>query len=131
MASEYRFELEDMWRSEVPPRTGMTVEVQFDDAGVPVELFAVSESQVAKEQAQKMLDGALRQGGVLGASLKKTSSGKFSVVALVVQALLLLAFFVLPGMRFGTGWSSEAMSSWDATGFDPSTGRHGCGSRSS
>lgn len=74
---QYSFLREGMWRSDVPPRTGMTVDVGFDPDGAPVEVYAVSESQIAKEQAQKALDGALRHGGALGASVGGGLKGRF------------------------------------------------------
>ena len=50
---QYTFALEDMWRSEVPPRLGMMVNVNFDGEGAPSSVFAVPESEIMREQAQR------------------------------------------------------------------------------
>ena len=117
---QYSFLLEGMWRSDVPPRTGMTVDVNFDSEGAPAEVYAVSESQIAKEQAQKAFDGALRHGGAIGASVGGGLKGRFGVVTIAAECILLLAFFALPNLRIG-GFVSRALSGWDAIGLDPQT----------
>lgn len=53
---QYRFCLEDVWKSEVPPVPGLTVQVKLDRAGKIVALTAVSESQLAQEQAEQSVD---------------------------------------------------------------------------
>jgi hypothetical protein len=121
---QYSFRPEGMWRSEVPPRPGMTVDVNFDTEGAPAEVFAVSESQIAKEHAQKAIDGALRHGGavreVFGASVGgglKRSMGPLTIAA---EAIMLLSFFAFPNLRIG-GFVSRSLSGWDAIGLDPQT----------
>jgi hypothetical protein len=117
---QYSFLLEGMWRSDVPPRTGMTVDVGFDPEGALVEVYAVSETQIAKEQAQRALDGALRHGGALGASVGGGLKGRVSPLMVAAELLLLLAFFALPAVKIG-GFVSRALSGWDAIGLDPQT----------
>ncbi len=117
---QYSFLLEGMWRSDVPPRTGMTVDVGFDAEGAPVEVYAVSESQIAKEQAHKALDGALRHGGALGASVGGGFKGRFGPLTIAAELIMLLAFFILPSLRIG-GFVSRALSGWDAIGLDAQT----------
>ncbi len=121
---QYSFLLEGMWRSEVPPRPGMTVDVNFDPDGAPAEVFAVSEGQIAKEHAQRAFDGALRHGGAvggsIGASLGGGVKGRFGPLTIAAELIMLLAFFVLPDLRVG-GFVSRALSGWDAIGLNPQT----------
>ncbi len=117
---QYSFLLEGMWRSEVPPRPGMAVDVGFDSDGAPMEVYAVSETQVAKEQAQRALGGALRHGGAIGASVGGGLKGRFGPVTIAAELVMLLAFFILPNLRIG-GFVSRALSGWDAIGLDPQT----------
>jgi hypothetical protein len=119
---QYSLRLEGMWQSEIPPRPGMTVEVKFDSEGVPFEVFAVSESQIAKEQAQRALDGALRHGGAFGESLKSGSTGRIHIPVFVAEGILLLGFFALPNLRVGNGFISHSFNGWDAIGLDINTG---------
>jgi len=117
---QYSFLLEGMWRSEVPPRPGMAVDVGFDSDGAPAEVYAVSETQIAKEQAQRALGGALRHGGAIGASVGGGLKGRFGPVTIAAELVMLLAFFILPNLRIG-GFVSRALSGWDAIGLDPQT----------
>jgi len=125
---QYSFLLEGMWRSEVPPRPGMTVDVNFDSDGAPAEVFAVSESQIAKEQAKRAFSGALRHGealggavtGGIGASVGRGLKRRLGPLTIAAEVLLLLAFFVLPDLRVG-GFVSPALSGWDAIGLSPQT----------
>ncbi|WP_263376049.1 hypothetical protein [Granulicella aggregans] len=125
---QYSFLLEGMWRSEVSPRPGMTVDVNFDSDGAPAEVFAVSESQIAKEQAQRAFSGALRHGealggavtGAIGASVAGGLKRRLGPLTIAAEVILLLAFFVLPDLRVG-GFVSRALSGWDAIGLGPQT----------
>ncbi len=121
---QYSFRLEGMWRSEVPPRLGMTVDVNFDGDGAPAEVFAVSESQIAKEHAQRAFDGALRHGGAvrgaIGASVGGDLKRRLGMLTIAAELILLLAFFVLPDLQVG-GFVSRALSGWDAIGLNPQT----------
>lgn len=114
---QYTFTLENMWRSDVPPRTGMTVDVQFNADGAPEAVHAVSEGQIAKELAQKTLSGALRQGETVGSGMK----ARFGVVLLVVEALLLISFFLLPNLLVGDAFRRRALTGWEAVGLDMAT----------
>ena len=58
--TQYNFTLEHMWISDVPPRVGMPVDVHFNAEGSLESVAAVSATQIAKEQAQKALAGAMR-----------------------------------------------------------------------
>ena len=51
--SQYEFTLEGVWKSDVSARTDMVVEFELDATGKVVSIFAVSESDLAKEKAEK------------------------------------------------------------------------------
>ncbi len=53
---QYWLCLEDVWKSEVPPKPGLTVDVKLDHAGKILAISAVSESHLAEEQAQRPVD---------------------------------------------------------------------------
>jgi hypothetical protein len=53
---QYWFRLEGVWKSEVPPKPGLAVDVKFDNAGQILVITAVSESQLAEEQAERSVD---------------------------------------------------------------------------
>jgi hypothetical protein len=59
---QYRFCLEGIWKSEIPPKPGLTVEVKLDHAGQILAITAVSDSQLAEEQAERSTDA--KPGGV-------------------------------------------------------------------
>jgi len=59
---QYQFSLEGVWRSEVPPKPGLAVDVEIDTAGNVAAVTAVPESQLAKEQAEAVLRTAGGQG---------------------------------------------------------------------
>jgi hypothetical protein len=115
--TQYTFLLEGMWRSEVPPRAGMAVDVVFDRTGAPATVSAVSEGQVAKEHAQRALSGVLQQRESVSGNLKS----RFGAMTIVAEALMLLCFFFLPNMEMGNAWAQRKVNGWDAIGLDPNT----------
>jgi hypothetical protein len=53
---QYWFCLEGVWKSGIPPKPGLTVDVKLDTAGRILAITAVSDSQLAKEQAERSVD---------------------------------------------------------------------------
>jgi hypothetical protein len=113
---QYTFLLEGMWRSEVPPRTGMPVDVTFDPAGTPEVVYAVSEGQVAREQAKRAFSGVLEQAEAVG-GLKS----RITAATIAAEVLMLLCFFFLPNMQIGNAYTLRKLNGWDAIGLDPNT----------
>ena len=60
---QYPFALEGVWKSEVAPKPGLVVDVEFDPTGKIASITAVPEAQLAKEQAEVALKAAKEQGG--------------------------------------------------------------------
>ena len=85
------FSLERHWRSPVPPRTGATVAVEFDDSGQITSLIQLDEAQLLKEQGQKAL-GALATQGQAGARQLFRLANPYVLGAL---AILLVAWLFL------------------------------------
>src|SRR5450759_981033 len=55
---QYWFCLEGVWKSEVPPKPGLAVDVKCDHAGKSLAIAAASESRCAKEHAERSVDTA-------------------------------------------------------------------------
>jgi hypothetical protein len=53
---QYWFCLEGVWKSEIPPKPGLAVDVKLDTAGRILAITAVSDSQLAKEQAERSVE---------------------------------------------------------------------------
>jgi hypothetical protein len=106
-----------MWQSDIPPQPGMAVDVAFADDGTPERVFAVSESQLALQNAQKTLAGAMRGGELLTSNVKS----RLRVPVIAAECLLLVAFFSLPCVLITPPWLTSAvpLTGWKATGFSP------------
>lgn len=91
---QFSFTLEGMWMSDIPPRPGMSVDLTFNDEGVPVALRAVPENQVAKEQAQQALAGARTQGTALASKLQ----ARFGAPLLIAVAVLVVGWFFVDSL---------------------------------
>ena len=115
--AQYTFTLEKMWRSDVPPRVGMPVDVSFAPDGVLEAVDAVSEGQIAREQAQWALSGVLNK----GAAAKSGLLSRFGLPVVLAELLLLISFFLLPNMRIGNAFASRVLNGWDVLGLDPAT----------
>ena len=46
---QYRFAMEGVWKSEVPPKPGLAVDVELDRTGQVLAITAVSESTATKQ----------------------------------------------------------------------------------
>ena len=59
---QYRFCLDGVWKSEIPPKPGLTVDVKLDQAGRILAITAVSDTQLAEEQAERSVDATKMAG---------------------------------------------------------------------
>ncbi|MGB9073785.1 MAG: hypothetical protein WCC22_14190 [Terriglobales bacterium] len=59
---QYWFCVEGVWKSETPPKPGLAVDVKFDHAGQILAITALSESQLADEQAERSVDAGTAEG---------------------------------------------------------------------
>ena len=88
---QYPFFMEGVWRSEVPAKPGLAVEVEFDASDKVVGITAVPESQIAREQAEIALAVAKKRGAALVASMV----ARFGVPRLVATGLLIFSWCFL------------------------------------
>ena len=88
---QYPYALEGIWKSEVPPRPGLVVDVEIDANEQVTSIVAVPESQLAKEQAELALAAAKARGGQLFGQLV----AKVGMPSLVAGALLVIGWFFL------------------------------------
>ena len=110
---QYPFTLEGTWRSEVPPAVGMTVEVEFNDAGQIVWLRAVQDSQLTKEQAQAALMAAKGKGAEIFSGLV-ARVGALNLGALL---LLLIGWFFLSAVSIQSPAGAMSFTFWQLLGF--------------
>jgi hypothetical protein len=110
---QFPFTLEGMWRSEQAPRTGMTVEAQFEPDGTIAGLNPVSDAQLAREQSEVALAAARAKGGELASGLV----ARLGVPTLAALALLAAAWFGLNTVVVNVGPQfSLGLSFWKLLG---------------
>lgn len=81
---QYEFTLEKTWDSDIPPTTGMVVEVELDDNEELIAAWAVDEKELAKEQATILLNAT-----------KQRAMGAYSNVSNLTGTPVLIAFVAL------------------------------------
>ncbi|HTZ95241.1 MAG TPA: hypothetical protein VMB18_02515 [Terriglobales bacterium] len=81
---QYPFSIPEVWRSEVAPRSGMAVEVEFEQYGKIHAIYAVGELELAGKRALNQSPEATRGVGTNLETLK-----------LAAVALLIIAWFFL------------------------------------
>jgi hypothetical protein len=59
---QHWFSLEGVWKSEIPPKPGLAVDVKLDQAGRILAITAVSDTQLAEEQAERSVDATKMAG---------------------------------------------------------------------
>ena len=96
---QYQFPLDGVWKSAMPPKTGMTVDVDFDQGGGIDGLTAVPDAQIAREQAEKVMAAGREKGGALVGEMV----ARFGVPALVAGAVLLISWFFLSAVSIEAG----------------------------
>ncbi len=114
---QFAFTLEDMWKSDLPPRPGMFVDVIFNTEGAPEAVCLVPNTQIAKEQAEQAIGDARQHGSAIASGIKS----RFGVPVLVAELLLLVSFFILPNLSVNTGFARRALTGWEITGLNVSS----------
>jgi hypothetical protein len=111
--NQHRFSLERHWRSDVPPKTGMVVDVELTAEGTVAVIRAISEADLAREQAAKALQAAQGQGMALAAGI----TARFGIPVLVAWAAWLVATTLLSALHISvSAFSVAALSFWDLLG---------------
>jgi hypothetical protein len=88
---QYPFALEGVWKSDVAPKPGLAVDVDFDTTGTVSAISAVPESQLAREQAEIALQTAKEKGGQIFGQIV----AKVGMPNLVAGLVLFIAWFWL------------------------------------
>ena len=88
---QYPFALEGVWKSEVAPKPGLVVDVDFNGGGQISSITAVPDSVLAKEQADLALKAAKEKGGQIFGQVV----AKVGMPNLVCGLVLLISWFWL------------------------------------
>ena len=87
---QYKFSLDDVWKSETLPKPGLDVEVDLDQNLQILAITAIPESQIAKEQAEKAMAKAKEKSGELFRKVIAKCGAPALVAALLVLGWLFL-----------------------------------------
>ena len=115
---QFVFTLEDMWKSDLPPRPGMIVDVAFNTEGAPQAVCLVPDNQIAKEQAEQAIADARQHGSAIASGIKS----RFGIPVVVTELILLVSFFILPNVSVGNAYARRALTGWEVTGLNVSSG---------
>jgi len=111
---QYSFVLEGVWKSEVPPKPGLVVDVELDDEGRVQGVTGVSDSQLAREQAEAAMAMARQKGTVMASGLVSHFGGR----ALIAAGLLILGWFFLSAISVQVPFLGKLeFSFWEVLGF--------------
>ncbi len=109
---QYPFTLEGIWKSEVPPAIGMSVDVELSGDGDVVGISSISDSQIAREQAELALAAARERTGKLGAG----AVARFGLWTLIATVILLLGWFLLSAVAIQTPLGKLDFTFWQVLG---------------
>lgn len=109
----YQFSVEGVWRSNVPPAVGMTVEVEFATDASIVGINQVPDSQIAKEQADVVMKAAREKGGALASA----AIARFGLPLLVAAGVIIVSWFVLSAVSVQTLFGKLTFTFWQVLGF--------------
>lgn len=88
---QYEFALEGCWKSDVSPKVGMVVEFELNAEGNISSVSAVPENQLAKEQAELVMQAAKEK----GMAALSNASARVGTPVLVAWGALAIAWFFL------------------------------------
>ncbi len=110
---QYPFSMGAVWKSGVPPTAGMTVDVEFALDGGLAGITQVTESQIAKEQAEAVMIAAREKGGAAVSS----AVAKFGMPLLVATGLLIVGWFFLNAVSVEAMFGKVSFTFWQVLGF--------------
>ncbi len=88
---QYKFSLEGVWKSEAAPKAGQDLDIDLDQNLQVVSISVVTDSQIAKEQAEQAMAKVKEQGG----KLVGQAVAKFGVPNLVAAGCLIVGWLWL------------------------------------
>jgi hypothetical protein len=110
---QYPFSMGAVWKSGAPPTAGMTVEVEFARDGGLAGITEVTESQIAKEQAEAVMTAAREKGG----AAVSLAVAKFGMPLLVATGLLIVGWFFLSAVSVDALFGKLSFTFWQLLGF--------------
>jgi len=110
---QYQFTLEGVWKSAVPPKPDMAVEVDFAADGTVNSIAAVAESQIAKEQAELVMAAAKEKSKAVATA----AVAKFGLPTLVATGLLIIGWFFLTTASIQSPLGNLNYTFWQVLGF--------------
>ena len=106
------FVLEELWKSEAPPKPGLAVDVELNPNGEITAITVVPESQLAREQAEAALAAAQKHGAALVARM----IARFGLPTLVAAGALTLGWFLLTAVTVQTPFGKVDFTFWQLLG---------------
>jgi len=111
---QYQFTLEGIWKSPVPAKPGLVVDVEFDPVGKITGITAVPESQLAKEQAEVALAVAKEKGGKIFGQIV----AKVGMANLIAGLVLFISWFFLTAASVNIPFGGKfEFTFWQVLGF--------------
>jgi hypothetical protein len=110
---QYGFDMGPVWKSGVPPAVGMTVEVECSADGSVTGVTQVPDSQIAKEQAEAVMNAALEKGG----AVFSYAVACFGLPLLIATGLLIVSWFFLNAVSVDVLLGKVSFTFWQAIGF--------------
>ena len=111
--AQYQFRMGPVWKSGTPPTVGMAVDVEFAADGSVAGITQVSDSQIAKEQAEAVMNAARQKGGAVLSS----AVGRFGLPLLVSTGLLIVGWFFLSAVSISGLFGKISFTFWQVLGF--------------
>jgi len=110
---EIQVGLREVWRGDTPPVPGMAVQVDFDQEASVMSITPLSDSQIAKEQAEAMAIMARDKSTVIASA----AIAKFGLPILIGTALLIIGWFFLSAVEVETYLGKIHLTFWQLLGF--------------
>jgi hypothetical protein len=110
---QIQFGLDNIWRGDAPPLPGMAVQVEFGQDARVISITPVSESQIAKEQAEAMAIAAREKGKMIASA----AVAKFGLPTLIATALLMSGWFFLSAVNIQSFLGKVDFTFWQLLGF--------------
>lgn len=111
---QYPFLLEGLWRSEVPAKPGLVVNVDFDNQGNLNAITAVPQSQLDREQAELARVGA----GSRNRVLESWTSGTGTLTRVAAAGMLVVSWFFLTAVSIHLPFSGKLdFTLWQILGY--------------
>jgi len=108
---QYSFRMEGVWRSDLPAKPGLVVNVEFDRQGNPLVIAPVPQSQLDQEAAELARSR-------YGARLLLQRWGSTALVRLCIVAMLALAWFFLTAVSIHLPVVGKAdLTFWQVLGY--------------